>query len=897
MPGDQARPGVPVGRGVVRLRPLPPRLPSAHGHARGPYPGRTAPVAGAPRRVRPAGGGAGRRRRGPAGAAAAARPGPGPGTGVRHPVDAQDADLAAPGLDDPRARPGLRAQGGGELPRGVHDAHLHLTELPDPGLARPRPPAGVAGGLRTGRQADRVRDAAARGHRPPPAAGQVHARPVHRRADPGRVPAVGAGPAAVRWAGQHGEGVGNRRVRAGPVAGQPVHRPDRDRWRDVQARAADGQVRHPDQQDLTQHRAVHDQHRHDAQLGGLPHRGPGQDRPRPGGGPGGDEPGAAGRARPRGAEADQPVRAAAGLQRFPPGFPRPCGRHARGRRAPGVLPVLRRDQLRVPAGRRRRPAAGGRPAGGVGDLRHPLPPRLPGPGARPAVQPPDPGVHAQPGHPRGARLRPAGRVPRLHGQGARDRPGGARLSGASCRAPVPQVTMRRMSLVGIDIGSSAVKAAAYDSGGALLAQATEAVPSLHPGPGRSEVDGDAVWKAVVAVVQRVTADERVLHDPPAALAVSASGREGFPARADGSALGPCLRTADARRPETDAAVTLKRSSERWIRDCGHVPDHMDPTNRILWWAEQAPRTMSRARWFLGWHELVSLRLAGRPVVDTPLASVRPRAAAEMGLPRRCTLVAGSWDGSCAAVGAGVVEEGGALLAAGTWESVVAPLSRPRPREVAKARLALTLQPSMPGWGLWARSPNGTSVLEWALGVSGIRLGRLEAALAAAGPDPSPALMIPHLSGAPGPWPASPDAAGAVFGLTLATTGTDLVRAALEGIAIDLALAIGALRAGGSQVQTCTVAGGGARSPWWMQLKADLLGIPVEVCEQAEPGTLGAALLAGVGSGVYGSLPEAAAHARIARRFEPDERRAARYDSKVAAHRRRAAQLLAGPGGR
>ena len=355
-----------------------------------------------------------------------------------------------------------------------------------------------------------------------------------------------------------------------------------------------------------------------------------------------------------------------------------------------------------------------------------------------------------------------------------------------------------MSLVGIDIGSSAVKAAAYDTGGALLAQATEAVPSLHPGPGLSEVDGDGVWKAVVAVVQQVTTDERVRRDPPAALAVSASGREGFPARADGSALGPCLRTADARRPETEAALTLKRSSERWIRDCGHVPDHMDPANRILWWAEQAPRTMSRARWFLGWHELVSLRLTGRPTVDPALAS-----------------------------GFLIFD-----LATGAW--------------------------------------------------SAERIGRL-------GLDPRP-----HLSGAPGPWPDSPGSAGAVSGLTLATTGADLVRAALEGIAIDLVLAIEALRAGGSQIQTGTVTGGGARSSWWMQLKADLLGMPVEVSKQAEPGTLGAALLAGVGAGVYGSLHEAATRAGIARRFEPDERRAARYATKVARHRRWAAELLAGP---
>ena len=79
----------------------------------------------------------------------------------------------------------------------------------------------------------------------------------------------------------------------------------------------------------------------------------------------------------------------------------------------------------------------------------------------------------------------------------------------------------------------------------------------------------------------------------------------------------------------------------------------------------------------------------------------------------------------------------------------------------------------------------------------------------------------------------------------------------------------------------------------MQLKADLLGMPVEVSRQAEPGTLGAALLAGVGAGVYRSLHEAATRAGIARRFEPDERRAAEVCHQGGRHRRWAAELLAG----
>ncbi|HEX9518043.1 MAG TPA: FGGY family carbohydrate kinase, partial [Streptosporangiaceae bacterium] len=137
-----------------------------------------------------------------------------------------------------------------------------------------------------------------------------------------------------------------------------------------------------------------------------------------------------------------------------------------------------------------------------------------------------------------------------------------------------------MSLVGIDVGSSAVKAAAYRAGGGLLAQAAEDVPSRHPAPGAAEVGGDDVWAGVVRAVRRLTASERVRRDPPVALAVSASGREGFPALADGSPLGPCLRTADARRPATELAAALERPAAQWIRDCGHVPDHMDPTNRI-----------------------------------------------------------------------------------------------------------------------------------------------------------------------------------------------------------------------------------------------------------------------------------------------------------------------------
>ena len=161
---------------------------------------------------------------------------------------------------------------------------------------------------------------------------------------------------------------------------------------------------------------------------------------------------------------------------------------------------------------------------------------------------------------------------------------------------------------------------------------------------------------------------------------------------------------------------------------------------------------------------------------------------------------------------------------------------------------------------------------------------LEARLHGAGTQPADVLVVPHLSGAGPPWPAPEARRGAVLGLTLATTPLDLVRATMEGVTCDLRLAIAAMREAATPVHLCRAAGGGSKSGWWMQLKADLLGVPVEVPEHSEPGTLGAALLAGVGIGTYRSLAEAAQRVTIARCYQPDAERAAGFTDRFEAYR-------------
>jgi xylulokinase len=494
----------------------------------------------------------------------------------------------------------------------------------------------------------------------------------------------------------------------------------------------------------------------------------------------------------------------------------------------------------------------------------------------------------------------------------------------------------QVSLVGVDIGSSAVKAGAYRESGAPLAVVREAVADRHPEPGAWEADPEEVWAATVRAISRLAAQDELRRDPPGALAVSASGREVFPATATGRPLGPCLRTGDARTADPDAAALLGGTPEGWIQACGHVPDRMDPTNRLLWWRQRRPASWARARRFLNWHDLVTLRLAGRAVTDPALASgfllydldggdwsqerlaaldldrdllpeIQPwaaplgtlgrRAAGQLGLPAGCLLVVGSFDTSCAAVGAGAVAPGVPLLACGSWESMVAPATGARSSALAASGLAVGPHPSLAGSGVWARSPNGTAAVDWARQLTGVPLRSLDRRLAASGPDPSPVLAVPHLSGAITPW-AVIQARGALLGLTLASHPVDVVKAVLEGIACDLALTMRSLDHAGVEVRTCRTSGGGTRSRWWMQLKADLCGVPMEVVADAEAGALGAALLAGLGAGAFSSMEEATrVRLRTVRRHEPDPARGARYAERLDAQRRLVAALLDADGSR
>ncbi len=471
-----------------------------------------------------------------------------------------------------------------------------------------------------------------------------------------------------------------------------------------------------------------------------------------------------------------------------------------------------------------------------------------------------------------------------------------------------------MSLIGIDLGSSAIKVAAYSTDGRPLASARRSVPTKHTQEGHSEIDVRESREAFDSALGEVAKHTELRSDPPLAISFSSSGREVFPVAADGTPMGPCLMTADLRGDDVAAATAARRPPEEWFRLAGHVPRRMDPVNRALWWRKTHPDIAARARWFMNWHEYYSLLLTGKPVVDwsdagawatydvatagwspelidetgidprwlpdiqanaSPIGNIDESVARRHGLPPDTLVVTGAWDAFAAAVGGGGVDPGVVSLTCGTWHSFTAPIERGWPEALVHEGMNICPHPGPTGFGLLHTNPNGTTVIDWVRELLQMTISELEEGLAKAPAEPSHVYAdaaltpLPHASGSD---------RGAIFsGFTLATTRIDFVRALLESIACEFAATIGRLRDRGVDTTLVRATGGGSKLTWWMQLHADVCGVPFEVVAQDEPGAFGAALLAGVGAGVYPSVSTAVERlVQVSRRFEPDCDRGKKY---------------------
>ena len=465
-----------------------------------------------------------------------------------------------------------------------------------------------------------------------------------------------------------------------------------------------------------------------------------------------------------------------------------------------------------------------------------------------------------------------------------------------------------MSLIGLDIGTTGCKAIVFDKSGNILKQAAREYAVLFPHPNWAEQDAEQVFAlAMDALTEAVNG----LADAPVAMALSCQGEAVIPVDANGRALRHAILGMDTRT--TDTINTLPKLL--WFQR--HESDVWQAAQQFLLYEDffirrftgkafashcLASRTqmydLKAGDWaddILESCHIERSRLAELAPKDGLCGNVQSKMAEKIGLPKDLKIFAGGHDQACAALGSGVVQAGLAMVSTGTAEVVEvaldSPILHPTLREgnisiyrhvVPELYLAMTLNHSG-GLSLrWFRDTFGQWEKEQA---EANQTDAYEILLQGVREEPTDLLVLPHFSGAGTPI-LDTQSKGAILGLTFSTTKADVAKAILEGLCFELRLNIELLRNAGISIDQIYAVGGGAKSPLWLQLKADICKLSLRVPQSTESACRGAAMLAGVGAGVFEDIRDAANQwVDYRSTYEADETQSNMYDDRYSLYQK------------
>jgi sugar (pentulose or hexulose) kinase len=483
-------------------------------------------------------------------------------------------------------------------------------------------------------------------------------------------------------------------------------------------------------------------------------------------------------------------------------------------------------------------------------------------------------------------------------------------------------------LIGLDVGTTSVKAGLYAPSGELLGAAAEEYLLEHPAPDRAEIDPEVYWAATRAAIGRALSASRADPKAVAAIAVSSQGETVIAVDEDGRPLAPALVWLDNRATD-EAQEIARRFDDATIYAVTGVPSVVPTWTacKILWWRGHEPDVFARARRFLLVEDFILHRLTGRFVTEGGVActsllldivgrrwwepmleavgigperlpelvapgavvgTLAPSAAAALGLSERALVVAGGMDQGVGAVGVGnvgpgIVSEssGGALTLQASVDRHGADPIRQTPVYIHSAPGRYLYCPVCPTGGMaltWFRNQFGADEMAAAEREGSSAYDLLTALAAPIAPGADGLTMLPHLMGAFSP-EYEPRARGAFYGFTLHHGKGHFVRAVLEAVAFMLRRNLELLPGAGTQAREIRSHGGGARSALWNQIKADTCGLPVVTLQGEDAAIRGDAMLAGVAAGVYPDLDAAAAAmVKVDERYAPDPTAHHAYDA-------------------
>lgn len=487
-----------------------------------------------------------------------------------------------------------------------------------------------------------------------------------------------------------------------------------------------------------------------------------------------------------------------------------------------------------------------------------------------------------------------------------------------------------MSILGLDIGTTGAKGVAFNLDGAPIATAYREYNMKSPRPGYLELDPNEVLDAVAAVCQEVAAATH--GDPIRSVACSVLGEAITPVDADNQPLGNAIIGFDARGAAECEWLRGQIDNAEVFRLTGHPINAFHTVFKLMHRREHERSTFKKAVRWLGFQELVAVSLGAEACVDysaaartllldtntlnwcdrlldltgmsgemfarpvapgTAIGRVSQAGHERFGLPVGCVVAAGLHDQPAGILGA-AVQPGESMYATGTVVCIgVLVTSEPDPETMCRGNLCY-----YPTYGEGRRVSlawnfTGGSLLKWYRDTFG-GLEIAEAQRRGVDPynvildglptEPTDLFVIPYFTTTGTPW-LDTQALGGIMGLRLTTRREEIIKALLEGIEYDIALNQALLAEAGIEIRLHKAIGGAAKSPLWMQLKADMLGRPVAVLETTEAASLGVALLGARAAGLVDSVGEASARfAKTGRTFEPDPKRSDVYRERLAIYR-------------
>lgn len=461
-------------------------------------------------------------------------------------------------------------------------------------------------------------------------------------------------------------------------------------------------------------------------------------------------------------------------------------------------------------------------------------------------------------------------------------------------------------VLGVDLGTSGTKTVLFDKQGRAIASASREYPLDQPRNGWAEQDPECWWQAARETIRQVIGESGVAPAQIRGLGISGQMHGLVLLNENGQVLRKAILWCDGRTQQECDEITRIVGRERLIRITANPALTGFTAGKVLWVRRHEPEIWKQVRHILLPKDYVRFRLTGEygsemsdasgtNLLDVPrrcwsgamldaldldatllpplmessdaAGTVTSRAAEETGLQPGTVVAAGAGDNAAAAVGTGVVTAGKAFATIGTSGVVFAHADQvqidPKGRVhtfCAAVPGAYTVMSCTLAAGLslkWFRDQFCQAECQTAaqMGEDPYTLMSQEAAQSPIGANRL--VYLPYLMGERSPL-LDADARGAFIGLSGIHARRDLLRAVMEGVIYSMRQNLEVLRGMGIAPAEMRACGGGARSPFWRQMMADVFALPVRTVKNTEGPALGAAILGGVAAGMYADIPSACA---------------------------------------